>query len=84
MGWLQIALGLLQLAPEILKVILSVEQVFGAGNGAAKKAVVMSTIEASGAPAALVSKASGLVDSTVASLNQAGVLPKPAAPVPVQ
>ena len=53
MGWLQTVLGLLQLAPSILQMIAQVEALFGAGNGAAKKAVVMSATE--GAPAAVTS-----------------------------
>jgi hypothetical protein len=74
MNWLQIALALLQLAPQILQLITQVESVFGSGGGAAKKAVVMGAVSASGAPDAVMSKVSAMIDEHVAALNSAGKL----------
>lgn len=74
MNWLQDALMLIQLAPNILQLILQVEQIFGAGSGAAKKAVVTDAVVAAGAPETVTAKVGSLIDRNVASLNVAGKL----------
>jgi len=83
--WFQFAL---QAMPTVLQLILAAEAAIGVGNGAAKKSLVVQTVTAagaaSGASAANVALATGivgsLVDTTVAGLNSAGVLSS-AAPV---
>ena len=91
MGWLNIVLALLKLVPSILAMITQVESVFGAGNGAAKKAVVMSAVTGSTTPLAVTEGVSTFVDHAVTALNTAGkfgtkgaaatspILPQPAA-----
>jgi hypothetical protein len=74
MNWLQIALALLQLAPQVLQLITQVESVFGPGNGASKKSVVMDAVSAAGAPDSVTTKVSSMIDSHVAALNAAGKL----------
>jgi hypothetical protein len=64
MNWFQIALNLFQLAPQVLALIAAAEAAVGAGNGAAKKAIVMAPLAA--APTELQSAASTMVDSIVA------------------
>jgi len=76
MGWLQIVLALVQLTPNIVQLILQVEQIFGAGQGPAKKVFIMSEITQA-APSEFSDKVSNMVDMQVAALNAAGKLPKP-------
>jgi hypothetical protein len=77
---------LLALLPNILQAIIAVEAVFGVGQGAAKKAAVMNTVTAAGAAgsavsAKLVSGVGTLIDSSVATMNAAGVIAAAVAPV---
>jgi len=74
MNWLQDALALIQLAPQILQLILQVETIFGAGGGAAKKAVVTDAVVASVAPETVTAKVGNMIDRNVAALNTAGKL----------
>lgn len=75
MGWLQLTLALIQLAPEILKLIMQVEQIIGGGNGAVKKELVMQSVILGGA-AELEPKVSAMVDNTVTKLNSINALAK--------
>lgn len=74
MNWLSAVLGLLQLAPSIVQLIVQIEQLFGAGNGVDKKAIVMSTV--SSAPTAVQSTVSTFTDGVVSAANKAGVFKK--------
>ena len=64
-------LALVKLAPDILALIAAVEMAFGAGNGPAKKEVVMSAV--AGLPPELTTAISTLVDHVVAVKKTAGV-----------
>jgi membrane-bound lytic murein transglycosylase B len=84
-------LQLLALLPNILQAIIAVESVFGVGQGAAKKAMVMSTATASAevgqvVSPKLVTAVASLIDSSVTTLKAAGVIAtapaSPVAPVP--
>jgi hypothetical protein len=72
MGWLQIVLALLQLAPQIIQTVLGVEGLFGIGQGPAKKAAVMGTLAA--APPEVQSAASLFVDQVAVPAMKAGRL----------
>jgi len=74
MNWIQIVLALVQLTPDIIKLILQAEQIFGAGQGPAKKAFVMSPVTAA-APPEFSTKVSDMVEAQIAALNAAGKLP---------
>ncbi len=71
MKWLQTTLALVQFAPSLLQLIVSVEALFPKGAGAAKKAIVMASVASSGA--AVAESAGVFVDATVKQLNAAGV-----------
>jgi len=74
MGWLSTVLALIQLAPSILQLIAQVETIFGAGNGAMKKQIVMAPLAA--APQSVQDQASKFIDNTVAAANQVGAMGK--------
>ena len=75
MGWLQIVLALVQLAPSIVKLVMDVEGIItGAKTGSAKKSVVMQTVAS--APNEVQGAVSNLVDKTVEVLNSTGVFKK--------
>ena len=74
MNWIQIVLALVQLTPDIIKLILQAEQIFGAGQGPAKKAFVMSPVTAA-APQDFTDHVSKMIDGQIAALNAAGKLP---------
>lgn len=83
MGWISILLALIQLTPDILKLILQVEQIIGAGKGSVKKAIVMAPMAAAVAtdPNAknadkVMAGVSNIIDSQVSSLNSSGVFTK--------
>lgn len=69
MNWLEIALAVLKAAPQIVALIVQIEQAFGAGNGAAKKAAVLFPL--SEAPKPVLDFMDGYVDHIVAGLNAA-------------
>lgn len=83
MNWLTLILGAL---PAILTAVKAVETAIGSGNGATKKALVLSAIQAGataaeGVPIPQVAAIGGLIDNVVAAFNASGVFPKtPAAP----
>ena len=69
----------LQILPYILQAVQAVEAALPGQPGAAKKAVVMSALEAAGksgqaVPESHVKAISAAVDAVVGSLNAAGVL----------
>jgi hypothetical protein len=76
MSWISIFLALLQAAPQILALILQVEQTIGAGNGGLKKQLVMHAVTVGSNDSNFTAKVSALVDAQVATLNAAGVLAK--------
>lgn len=75
MNWLKL---LVQYLPTILQLVVSVEQTMGAGNGAAKKQVILDVLTAS--PPVLADGATktasvaAIIDVVVAALNKAGAL----------
>ena len=75
MNWIQKILALIQFAPSILQLIVAIEGIFGAGNGSAKKALVMATLPDS-TPPEITDGVSKMVDKHVAALNSAGVFKK--------
>lgn len=75
MKWLTL---FLQLLPTVLQLIQSVEAVIGSGNGAAKKAIVMSAVDiASQSNSQVANATSVFIDKTVAALNAAKILLPP-------
>jgi hypothetical protein len=80
----------LKYLPAVLGGVAAVEQVIGAGNGAAKKQLVLDSITAAGTvgesvPEAHVAGISKLIDLVVATLNSTNLLgfgKKPAATPP--
>lgn len=68
MNWFELALKLLQLAPQIVTLVGAVETAIGPGNGEAKKNIVMAPL--AGAPAELHAEASKLVDTIVATKKE--------------
>lgn len=75
MNWLAILQLVFQLAPQIVTMIGQAEAVFGAGNGAAKKAMVMAPVHAAGAPPEVTEAISTMVDSVVAAQKAIPALP---------
>lgn len=75
MKWLELAKTILTLLPIILQAIAAVEQQIGAGNGPAKKELIMGAIGAAGAPEAdgVADAISKTVDMSVGVLNKVGV-----------
>lgn len=79
--WIQFILGLL---PQIIILIQTIEQAIGAGNGAAKKEIVIGSLEAAAAAnganekqlKSLRAMASALVDRQVAQFNESGTFEK--------
>lgn len=65
MNWLQIIQAIVSLLPSILTVIGDVENKVGSGNGATKKAIVMSVVDS--APPEVQSAVSSVVDKVVAA-----------------
>lgn len=65
MKWFELALKLLQIAPQLLALIASVETAIGDGNGALKKSLVMAPLAA--APVELHDAASKYVDDVLAA-----------------
>jgi hypothetical protein len=76
MKWLQMAMALFQLMPEIFKLIGEAETAIGAGNGALKKSLVMAPLAVAGAPADVTTKIGNLIDTVVSAKNTAAVLPQ--------
>lgn len=75
MGWLQIVLALLQMAPGILQAIQGAETALpGPKLGPVKKAIVLAPVTASPAPPEMISAVGQMIDSLVAAKNAA---PKP-------
>lgn len=85
---MSIFLTLLQLFPAILQGVASIEAAFPHAPGPVKKQLLLNSVgtaaRVAGKPVAppLLAAVSGLIDTTVASLNGAGLLGKPA-PTPV-
>lgn len=82
MNWLAIILGAL---PSILTAVKSVETAIGSGNGASKKAIVISAIQAGaqaseGIPIPQVQAIGAIIDSVVTAFNKSGVFSKSALP----
>jgi hypothetical protein len=81
MNWIQLVLGIIQVIPNL---ITAIEPLFGPGTGTQKKAAVVtvatSTASVSGASPEQVQALSNfvgtIVDTTVSSLNAAGVFKK--------
>ncbi len=69
MNWFELALKLFQLAPQLVALIGAVETAIGAGNGPAKKALVM--LPLASAPPELKAVASTFVDNVVTEKNKA-------------
>ena len=67
MNWLQDVTALLQLAPLIIALIKQVEQLFGAGDGATKKAAVMGALI--DAPPHMQISASNFVDKVAPAIG---------------
>lgn len=67
MNWLQTTLAILQLAPALLQLIAEAEALLGAGQGAAKKTIVMMPL--AGAPQQMKDFASGFIDNVVSLKN---------------
>jgi hypothetical protein len=78
MNWLQLALGLLQLAPDVLELVVKIEQLIGAGNGAAKKQIALAAAAPGETPTHVQAGVSNLIDTTVSVLNSTGVFKKTA------
>lgn len=78
MGIFSEILQIIQLAPAILQLITQLETIFAGQpkTGAAKKAIVMNTLSTAGLPPVTTQALGSFVDSTVSTLNSAGVFKK--------
>lgn len=81
----------MQMLPAIVCAVKGVESAIGSGNGQTKKDLIMSALHtaadtAEKVPEEHVQLVGKVIDSVVATLNGAGILPKPpaAAEVPIK
>lgn len=65
--------AMIQLLPNIITLILQIEQIIGPGKGDVKKAIIMGAVPPN---AELEARVSSVIDKSVAKLNEAGALQK--------
>jgi len=75
MKWLQIAMALFQLMPEVFRLIGEAETLIGAGNGPLKKSLVLAPLVGAGAPGDITLKIGALIDTVVSAKNKVAAAP---------